>query len=53
MKRCYTEETLQAAILNAVRTGQTEDILPLFTVDLPKKQRKTTKAQIDGLKSWK
>lgn len=53
MKKNYTNETLQAAILSAVRAGQTEEILPLFTVDLPKKQRKTTKAQIDGLKSWK
>lgn len=53
MKNLYTYEDIEAAVLDAIRTGQTESILHLFDVDLSKKCRTATKDYVNSLKSWR
>lgn len=53
MKNLYTYEDIEAAVLDAIRTGQTESILHLFDVDLSKKCRAATENYVNSLKSWR
>lgn len=52
MKNLYAYN-IEAAVLDAIRTGRTENILHLFDVALPKKCRAATKDYVTGLKSWR
>lgn len=53
MKKLYTCKDIEAAVLDAIRTGQTESILHLFDVDLSKKCRAATENYVNSLKSWR
>lgn len=53
MKNLYTYEDIEAAVLDAIRAGQTESILHLFDVDLSKKCRAAAENCVKGLKSWR
>lgn len=53
MKNLYTYEDIEAAVLDAIRAGQTESIRHLFDVDLSKKCRAATENCVKGLKSWR
>lgn len=53
MKNLYTYKDIKAAVLDAIRTGRTENILHLFDVALPKKYRAATENCVKGLKSWR
>lgn len=53
MKNLYAYKDIEAAVLDAIRTGQTESILHLFDVDLSKKCRTATKDYVNNLKSWR
>lgn len=52
MKNLYAYN-IEAAVLDAIRTGRTENILHLFDVALPKKCRAATEDYVTGLKSWR
>lgn len=53
MKNLYAYKDIEAAVLDAIRTGQTESILHLFDVDLSKKCRAATENYVNSLKSWR
>lgn len=53
MKNLYAYKDIEAAVLGAIRAGQTESILHLFDVDLSKKCRAATEECVKGLKSWR
>ena len=53
MKNLYAYKDIEAAVLDAIRTGQTESILHLFDVDLSKKCRAATENYANSLKSWR